>query len=159
MRTMCELATRCGALDVLRLWMDEVVALARRLFPFTRDSRDEETITPRVATGALLLEVASADGDLSLGERRYIESVLCREFALEGAEAERLLRTASSIRLRAPEPWRFTAEMRGQLSHQQRRLFSRIIQGLAHVDGKPTPAQDLAVRRIASLLRVEAEHV
>lgn len=158
---MCEIAVSCGLLDTLRLVAGEWMGRLRRWRPF-RGATTEAARTPaspRLATSALLLDVASADGGLSMEERRYIEAILCREFGLGGVEAERLLRSAESARRDAPDPRPFTNEILERLSGRQRALFSTIIHGLAQVEGGPTPEQEYAVRRISSLLRLEADHV
>lgn len=158
---MCEIAVSCGPLDTLRLVAGEWMGRLRRWWPFRGATAEAAptTVSPRLATSALLLDVASADGALSLEERRYIEGILCREFGLGGVQAERLLRSAESARRKTPDQRPFTNEILERLSARQRALFSAILQGLAQVEGEPTPEQEYAVRKISSLLRLEADHV
>lgn len=158
---MCEIAVSRGPLDALRLVAGEWIGKLRRWWPLRGATAEagRTAASPRLATSALLLDVASADGTLSLEERRYIESILRREFGLEAIEAERLLRSADSARRSAPDPRLFTNEILERLSGRQRVLFSAIIQGLAQVEGGPTPEQEYTVRKITSLLRLEADRV
>lgn len=159
MRTMCEIVVSCGPLDTLRLVAGEWVGRLGRCWPLQGATAEaaRTSVSPRLATSALLLDVASADGALSLEERRYIESILRREFGLGGVQAERLLRSADSARRSAPDPRLFTNEILERLSGRQRALFSAIIQELAQVEGGPTPEQEYTVRKITSLLRLEAD--
>lgn len=161
MGTMCEMAVSGGPLDTLRLVAGEWTGRLRRWWPFQGATAEAAgiSVNPRLATSALLLDVASADGALSLEERRYIETILRREFGLGGVQAKRLLRSADAARRSAPDQRRFTNEILERLSGRQRALLAAIIQGLAQVEGGPTPEQDYALRRISSLLRLEADRV
>ena len=149
----------CGPLDTLRLVAGRWMGRLRRRWPFQGATTEaaRTSVNPRLAASALLLEVASADGALSPEERQYIEGVLRREFGLAGVQAERLLRSADSARRRAPDQRRFTREILERLSGRQRALFSAIIQGLAQVEGGPTPEQEYTLRKITNLLRLETD--
>lgn len=159
MRTMCEIVMDCGPLDGLRWVAAEVGMRARMWWPFGDALVGvQATASPRIATGALLLEVACADGKLSVPERRFIEAVLVREYGLDTVQAERLLRKAEAERRRASGAHFFATRIVQQLSARQRARLHEILRGLADIDGGPSPDQQYAVRRLSSLLRLEVAH-
>ena len=108
--------------------------------------------SPRSAVASLLLAVAYADGVLSAGERRYIEWVLRREFGVDRAEAERLIRDARVAHEGEPDIGGIVGRIAPTLSDGQRRRLARIVEELAHVNRAPTREQEYAVRKTANLL-------
>ncbi len=124
-----------------------------------------ESVTPhgpldaRVATGALLLEMAYADGELSTAERRYIESTIAREFGLRCSEVRRLVRSAETARTESSATWRFAHTLVEDLSPAQRSVLSDILARLARLEGAPGRDEQYTLRKISALLRLEPEHV
>jgi uncharacterized tellurite resistance protein B-like protein len=114
---------------------------------------------PRVASAALLLEVAHADDRFSEQERQIVEDTLRREFGLDPARAGRLVEAAARVRGDASGPWVFTNVLVEAFSTGQRRNLVRIMDRLARVDDGPTWRESYVLGQIASLLRVEASSV
>lgn len=113
----------------------------------------------RLATCALLLEVAYADADFSDTERRHVEATLRRQFGLGPVEAAELVRAAERARDEAPGAWHFTTPIAERFTTAQKRVLSEILHALLHLDGHPTWQEDYVVRKLSALLRLEPEYV
>lgn len=109
----------------------------------------------RIAACALLLEIAYADHEFSVDERRHVEATLSRQFGVTPTEAARLVRSAEAARDAAPGPWCFTNAIVERFSRAQRVVLSRILHGLSGVDGDPSWEEAYAVQKISAMLRVE----
>ena len=121
-------------------------------------SFDEEG-DARIASVALLLEVAHADGRFSRQEQSVVEDALRREFGLVGPQACRLVEAAERARDRAPGPWPFANVLVDAYSEEQRRTLADILNRLALADDGPTWREQFVIGQLSSLLRVEASHV
>jgi uncharacterized tellurite resistance protein B-like protein len=126
--------------------------------PRRRDGQ-EPMVDSRVAAAALMLEVANADERFSPEEQRMVACTLREEFGLGPVQADRVVRAAQRLRERAPGVWTFTNVLVEALTEGQRSLLTEILERLAYADGRQTWEEHYAVRRISSLLRVEASHV
>ena len=90
-----------------------MIDLAKKFFGKTREigktDRDKETSHDiRVATCALLLEMANIDGEFSAAEQRNILAILTKDYQLSDEYAEELIRASSDELHRSVDLWRFT---------------------------------------------------
>jgi uncharacterized tellurite resistance protein B-like protein len=109
----------------------------------------------RLAACALLLELAHADDDFSDDERRHLESVVRRQFGLDAADAERLIKLAEQERAQAVDLWQFTNLVAENYSMGQKMVLAEIMWGLVYSDGDLGGKEDYLMRKICNLLRIE----
>ena len=137
--------------DAARAWSPVAQANADALAP-----RPEDVDDPRLASAALLIEVAHADGRFSSREHRIVEDTLRSEFGLDRARASRLAHAAARLRDAAVGPWVFTNVLVEAFSGQQRRNLVQILHRLADVDGASSWRVNYVIGQLSSLLRVES---
>lgn len=113
----------------------------------------------RLAACALLLEVAHADAEFTDEERRHLESAVRRQFGVDAPEAERLLELAEAERNQAVDLWQFTNLIAQNYSVGQKMVLAEMMWGLVYADGELEPKEDYLMRKIFSLLRLEAGYL
>lgn len=109
----------------------------------------------RVASAALLVHVARADGDQSARENTVMRDVLARRFELEGTDAETVITAASAEHDRAVDTHTFTRVLHENLDFDQRREIIRMLWEVADADGTIDSDEKNAVSLAATLLHVE----
>jgi uncharacterized tellurite resistance protein B-like protein len=109
----------------------------------------------RLAACALLLELAHADDDFTEQERKHLESAVRRQFGLQAADAERLLKLAEQERAQAVDLWQFTNLVAENYSMGQKMVLAEIMWGLVYSDGDLAGKEDYMMRKICNLLRLE----
>jgi len=109
----------------------------------------------RLAACALLLELAHADDDFSDEERRHLESAVRRQFGLQAADAEKLIKLAEQERAQAVDLWQFTNLVAENYSLGQKMVLAEIMWGLVYSDGELAGREDYLMRKICNLLRLE----
>jgi uncharacterized tellurite resistance protein B-like protein len=113
----------------------------------------------RLAACALLLEVAHADAEFTDEERRHLESAVRRQFGVDAPEAERLLELAEAERNQAVDLWQFTNLIAQNYSVGQKMVLAEMMWGLVYADGELESKEDYLMRKIFSLLRLEAGYL
>jgi len=121
--------------------------------PKTESSQGRKDI--RLAACALLLELAHADDDFSEEERKHLESAVRRQFGLQAAEAEKLIKLAEQERAQAVDLWQFTNLVAENYSLGQKMVLAEIMWGLVYSDGELAGREDYLMRKICNLLRLE----
>jgi uncharacterized tellurite resistance protein B-like protein len=118
-----------------------------------RPSDDSERI--RVATCAILLEVAEYDEDFSPVERQTIKAILERRFGLSDAEAEELIETSARKRRESRGLRTFTHFVNENYSEDDRKRIMEAAWEVIYADDKLNSYEDHFVHRLAKLLRLE----
>jgi uncharacterized tellurite resistance protein B-like protein len=108
----------------------------------------------RLATAALLLEMARADRNETEAERRAAGEVLARHFALEQAAAESLLARADSELEHTVSLYEFTRVLNDTLSPQERREVVRLVAEVAASDGVFDKHEQHLLSKLADLLHL-----
>ncbi len=108
----------------------------------------------RVATAALLLEMARADRDESDAERRAAGEVLRRHFALEQAAAESLLQRAGNLLEHTVSLYEYTRVLNDTLSPEERREVVRLVAEVAASDGVFDKHEQHLLSKLADLLHL-----
>jgi uncharacterized tellurite resistance protein B-like protein len=121
------------------------------------EDRRREAI--RLAACALLLELAYADDDFSDVERAHIEAVMRRHFALDEETARSIIAFAESTREDDSNMPRFAALIRDDYDLGQKLLLAEIMWGLVLADGSIARREAHLLRRIGSLLDLEAGYL
>lgn len=109
----------------------------------------------RLAACALLLELAYADDEFTDDERQHLESAIRRQFGLDDAQAEKLVRLAEEERENAVDLWQFTNLIAENYSLGQKMVLAEVMWGLVYSDGDLAGKEDYLMRKICNLLRLE----
>jgi len=131
---------------------------ASRMVPVANgEDRRREAI--RLAACALLLELAWADNDFSDVERTHIEAVMRRHFALDEETAKSIMMFAETTRETGGSVTRFAALIRDNYDIGQKLLLAEIMWGLVLADGVIARREADLLRKIGSLLDLEAGYL
>jgi uncharacterized tellurite resistance protein B-like protein len=109
----------------------------------------------RLAACALFLELANADDEFTEDERQHLESAVRRQFGLDAAEADKLLKLAQEAREEAVDLWQFTNLIAENYSLGQKMVLAEIMWGLVYADGDLAGKEDYLMRKICNLLSLE----
>src|SRR5438128_2251778 len=121
---------------------------------------DEETHAPRhdqlrLATAAVLLDIAYADGEFSPAEGEDIIEYLKRAYALDDAGARDLIEAAGEIRAKTIDHFALTNFLRKSASLAERMEMVKTMWRIAYADRKLTDYEGYLVRKLADLLGLE----
>uniref|UniRef100_A0A832I691 TerB family tellurite resistance protein n=1 Tax=Eiseniibacteriota bacterium TaxID=2212470 RepID=A0A832I691_UNCEI len=106
----------------------------------------------RVATCALLLEMAHADAEFSAAERARIEAILSERFGLGPSAAHALMEEAEARRRDAVDLHGFTSVLTSHYDEQGRFEVARQLWRVVDADGDLSRHEDYLLRRLAALL-------
>jgi uncharacterized tellurite resistance protein B-like protein len=109
----------------------------------------------RLATAAVLLEIAHADGQFQAAEDGDIVGYLTRAFALSGDEARDLMNAADDIRRNTIDYFALTNYLRRTAPFDQRLEIVRTMWRIVYSDGRLTDNENYLVRKLADLLGIE----
>ena len=109
----------------------------------------------RLATAAVLLEIAYADGEFTPAEDGDVAGYLQRAFALEPDEARDLLGQANEIRNKTIDHFALTNYIRKNSSLTDRVDMVKTMWRMVYSDGKLTDYENYLVRKLADLLGLE----
>lgn len=121
------------------------------------DSEDEHVKKRdiRLAACALLLELAYADDEFSEDEFQHLEGAVRRQYGLDKAQADRLIRLAERARAEAVDLWQFTSLIREHYSTGQKMVLAEIMWGLVYSDGELSVNEAYLMRKVCNLLDLE----
>jgi len=139
-------ATMLGPLKTL---ISSLVEEARRPGQF-------EDQNCRLATAALLIRVASVDGDMSAARRGKLHAVLRSAFELDEAAAARLIDEAAAADRSAIDLYRFTRPLNDALDEEGRRRIVKMMWEIIFADRSANEFENNIVWRAADLLAVPA---
>jgi uncharacterized tellurite resistance protein B-like protein len=111
-----------------------------------------ETHEVRLASCALLLEVAYADEHFTPEEREHIENAVRRNFGLDKEQAEELLLIADWQRRLDGNVETFARLIGEHYSTGQKMVLAEVMWGLVHSDGWLAPREEQLMTRVNSLL-------
>ena len=109
----------------------------------------------RVATAAVLLEIAYADGTFTPAEDGDVVGYLKRAFALAEDEARDLLTQAGELRARTIDHFALTHFIRKNSTLAQRIDIVKTMWRIVYSDRKLTDYENYLVRKLADLLGLE----
>jgi uncharacterized tellurite resistance protein B-like protein len=120
--------------------------------PAASEKRESGNIL--IATCALLLEMASADGEFSYDELVLILSILEKDYGLGREEAEEMLKAAQAEREKSIDLWQFTSLINRNYSEEEKINIMEIIWKVIYTDGRLDGHEDYLVHHLATLLRL-----
>ena len=109
----------------------------------------------RLATAAILLDIAYADGTFTPSEDGDIVGFLKRAFALADDEARELVAAAGEIRARTIDHFALTNYIRKNAALAERIEIVRTMWRMVYGDGQLTDYENYLVRKLADLLGLE----
>ena len=109
----------------------------------------------RLATAAVLLDIAYADGSFSPAEDGDIVGFCKRAFALADDEARELVAAAGEIRAHTIDHFALTNYIRKNSALAERVEIVRTMWRMVYGDGKLTDYENYLVRKLADLLGLE----
>jgi uncharacterized tellurite resistance protein B-like protein len=109
----------------------------------------------RLATAAVLLDIAYADGDFSPTEDGDVADYLTQRFQLGEEDAKELLEAADEIRKKTVDHFALTHYIRKNTPLAERIDMVKTMWRLALSDGKLSDYEGYLVRKLADLLGLE----
>ena len=133
-----------------------ISSILDRLTGRTSEVQPRERHDPLLlATAAVLLETAYADGEFSPAEDGNVESYLVQRFHLEPDDARELLGAADEIRKKTVDHFALTHYIRKNTPLQERVEMVKAMWRLVYSDGRLTEYEGYLVRKLADLLGLE----
>src|SRR5690606_19997665 len=109
---------------------------------------------PRVAVMALCIQVMEADGQVLEVERKALRARFKEFYGVDEAELDALVAAGSDAESEAIDFFRFTSELKRQLTEEQRVGLIGLLWEIVYADGNRSEMEDHAIWRIADLLGV-----
>lgn len=109
----------------------------------------------RLATAAILLDIAYADGTFTPAEDGNVAEFLTERFALSREDAQELLEAADEIRKRTVDHFALTHYIRKNAPLDERIEIVKTMWRLALSDGTLSNYETYLVRKLADLLGLE----
>jgi uncharacterized tellurite resistance protein B-like protein len=134
-------------LDALKSFIAELTGEAERNKPFESDDY-------QLAAAALLIHIASIDGDFDADEQARVQQLVETRFGLPPDEASSLIGLAYESEREAVDLYRFTSVLKRRLDDEGRRQVIGMLWDMAHADGAVHEFEENVVWRVAELLGV-----
>lgn len=109
---------------------------------------------PRVAVMALCIQVMEADGKVLEVEKTALRARFKEFYDVDEGELNALVAAGSDAESEAIDFFRFTSELKRQLSEEQRVDLIGLLWEIVYADGERSEMEDHAIWRIADLLAV-----
>jgi len=133
---------------------DSLKALIASLAGDARQPDESETGKLRLATAALLIRVATVDGEMSAARRARLHAVLKSGFELDDLTTNRLIDDAAAADRGAVDLYHFTRQLNGALDDEGRRRVVRMMWEVIFADRTVSEFASNIVWRAADLLGV-----
>ena len=108
-----------------------------------------------MATAAVLLDIAYADGSFTPSEDGNMVEYLHRSFHLDEASAQELIEAAAEIRSHTIDYFAITNFIRKQMSLEDRIDIVKTMWRMVYSDGRLTDYENYLVRKLSDLLGLE----
>jgi uncharacterized tellurite resistance protein B-like protein len=108
----------------------------------------------RIATCALLLEMAHIDGEFSELERESIINIIKKDYDLSDEHAVVLIEAAGEELQRSIDLWKFARLINQNYSTDEKIQIIEMVWKVIYTDGKLDKHEDYLVHKLANLLRL-----
>jgi uncharacterized tellurite resistance protein B-like protein len=108
----------------------------------------------RVATCALLLEMANIDGEFSGAEQKNIFDILKKNYQLSEEHVEALIEASNEEIKGRIDFWQFTHFINQNYSLGEKILIIEMVWEIAYADGRLNKHEDYLVHKLAKLLHL-----
>ena len=109
----------------------------------------------RLATAAVLLDIAHADGDFTPAEDSDMAGYLTRAFSLSDDDAKELVESADELRAKMIDHFALTNFIRKNASLHDRIEIVKTMWRIVYSDNRLTDYENYLVRKLADLLGIE----
>jgi uncharacterized tellurite resistance protein B-like protein len=109
----------------------------------------------RLATAAVLLDIAYADGTFTPAEGGNVVEYLQKTFSLTAGDAQELIDAAKGIRDHTIDHFAMTNYIRKNVALTERIEIVKTMWRTAYADGKLTEYENYLIRKLADLLGLE----
>jgi len=110
----------------------------------------------RRAAAALLVHVATLDGELTEAKRAKLHTILEREFALDAAATDELIAEAAADDREAVDFYHFTSLLMRTLDEAGRLSIVEMLWEMVYADGRVSEFEANVMWRVADLLAVSS---
>lgn len=136
-----------------------MIDLVRKFFSSSTDSSSNDreegnSHDIRIATCALLLEMANIDGEFDESERNNIISVLKKDYDLFDEDLDALIDATENELKGSIDLWQFTNLINQNYSTEKKLQVIETVWRVAYADGKLEKHEDYLVHKLANLLRL-----
>ena len=118
------------------------------------EQAQERTHDIRIATCALLLEMANIDGEFSKLERERILSFVKEDYDLSDEQAQALIDTSHAELEGSVDLWQFTNLINKNYSMEEKIRIIEMIWRIAYADARLDKHEDYLVHKVARLLHL-----
>jgi uncharacterized tellurite resistance protein B-like protein len=108
----------------------------------------------RIATCALLLEMANIDGEFSSSERNRIISILKKDYQLSKEHVLELIKASNEELDGSVDLWKFTNLINRNYPFEEKIRIIEMVWKIAYTDGKLDKYEDYLVHKLAKLLHL-----
>lgn len=108
----------------------------------------------RIATCAILLEMANIDDEFSASEKEDIISILKKNYNLSEENATELVKATEEELKSSIDLWRFTNLINQNYTLEEKIEIIETVWKVAYADGKLDKHEDYLVHKLANLLRL-----
>ncbi len=120
----------------------------------TEKGRSQRIHDIRIASCALLLEMANIDGEFTLSERESIISIMKGDFDLSEEYAKALVEASNDELEGSIDLWQFTNLINQNYSIEEKMRILETVWEVAYKDGKLEKHEDYLMHKLANLLRL-----
>ncbi|MBL7178468.1 MAG: TerB family tellurite resistance protein [Desulfobacteraceae bacterium] len=118
------------------------------------DQQREKPHDIRIATCALLLEMAHIDDEFSESEQENIILILKRDHQLSDEYATELIQATEEELKGSIDVWKFTNLINQNYSMEEKNQIIEMVWKIAYADGRLDKHEDYLVHKLAKLLRL-----
>jgi uncharacterized tellurite resistance protein B-like protein len=134
--------------------LEDIKRLFAELRGGSKQSSHFDSDDYRVAAAALLVHVATLQGELTDAAREKLRSILMAQFSLTGALTDELIEAAVAADREAVDFYHFTSLLMRNLNEEGRLRIVEMLWEIAFVDGSISEFEDNVMWRVADLLAV-----
>ena len=121
----------------------------------TDSDKKAEVRDINLATCAILIEMANADGKFSKGEKDNIINIFKTQYNLSEEKITSLIKSSEAELDKSIDLWQFTNLINQNYSIEEKLKVIETIWKVAYSDGRLEKHEDYLVHKIAGLLRLE----
>jgi len=119
-----------------------------------RETEEDHQQRIAIATCALMLELAYADGEFDEQEENFIYTLIDERFELSAEAREELLELADQKRHASVDLYTFTSSINDHFSPEEKLQLVHELWRLIFSDGSMHHHEEYLIRRISDLLRI-----
>jgi uncharacterized tellurite resistance protein B-like protein len=120
----------------------------------SKERHRERPHDARIATCALLLEMANIDGEFSASERESMITILKANYHIPDEYIDQIIKAANEELKQSVDLWRFTNLINQNYSVEEKRRIIEMVWEIAYRDGRLDKHEDYLMHKLAKLLHL-----